>query len=53
MEMCSSLKPLILKLKTKQVMPQNPLKVKNNQMQKAQWLVVPSEETKNSSLAHL
>ena len=53
MEMCSSLKPLILKLKTKQVMRQNPLKVKNNQMQKAQWLVVPSEETKNSSLAHL
>jgi hypothetical protein len=53
MEMCSSLKPLILKLKTKQVTPQNPLKVKSNQMQKAQWLVVPSEETKNSSLAHL
>ena len=53
MEMCSLLKPLILKLKIKQVMPQNPLKVKNNQMQKAHWLVVPSEETKNSSLAHL
>jgi len=53
MEMCSSLKPLIPKLQTKQVMPQNLSKVKNNQMQKAQLLVAPSEETKNSSLAHL